>query len=176
MTTGILSGTPSRMVWSEGQIEDSVGCEFALKAEEDSRKHTPNTFGWSQRIAKPRRTQETHTKRVWLVTEFAKVLNGNKDTHAKKIGWSPFVRNGQKNIGARPSASIHRLLCSFPSQYASIERRLWMCKRGSCTIAHALRLWWRRRGRGCRAGPSSVDVAEFPAASAKGAGALQARS
>ena len=63
---------------------------------------------------------------------------------------------------------------SSATWYADTVRRLWMCKRGSCTIAHALRLWWRRRGRGCRAGPSSIDVAESPPAGAKGAGALQA--
>ena len=57
---------------------------------------------------------------------------------------------------------------SSATWYADTGRRLWMCKRGSCTIAHALRLWWRRRGRGCRAGPSSIDVDEFPACRRQG--------
>ena len=77
-------------------------------------------------------------------------------------------------VGVCRVAAMCGVRLSSATWYASTERRLWMCKRGSCTIAHALRLWWRRRGRGCRAGPSSVDVADSPPASAKGAGALQA--
>ena len=70
MTTGTSSGNSSRTERSEEQIEDSVevGYEESM-ATEDFRKHTPTEVWLVTEYCKPRRAQETHAKRIWLVTK-----------------------------------------------------------------------------------------------------------